>query len=118
VQRLVAENRCVQCRAGLLEYEKWRCDDCKAKNKKKASRKKIRARYAKRARLKYWRDPAAARAKQNEYRRARQYAGTCRHCPKDALPDSDFCRHHRHLHRQRSRASMQRLRARRAGGMV
>ncbi len=113
--KLKLARKCVQCQAGLLEHETTsRCDDCKERNKKHSSKKKVQRRYAKWARAKYWRDPEKHRKAQADKRLKKQLAGECRNCRRDALPDSDWCRTHRHKHRANSRRAMQKLRARRA----
>lgn len=101
---------CKICKVKLDPHETVaKCDECKDQIARNAKR-----RYARRLRTKYWKNVKDARRKaRKRYKDARK-SGRCRCCPKPRLRGSAWCRHHRHLHRQASRASMFRLRVRRA----
>lgn len=112
---LRAARRCIQCRSGLFDHERTAlCEDCRDKKTRWHQTKRVRQRYAEHARAKYRANETAARQKQQARRERKKLAGECRNCKRPALPDSDWCRRHRHKHRQNSRASMFRMRVRRA----
>jgi ribosomal protein S14 len=106
---------CNRCGIRLDPHEVLgRCDDCR-----EVVRQIAKHRYAKRAKKKYWKRrgslPAALQlAKKKALWSQKEIARECRRCDRPRLADSKWCRTHRDQHRKSSRASMLRLRVRRA----
>ncbi len=111
VARLVAARRCVRCRAGLLDHERYQaCGECLEKQRKRKGTRKNLRRAAATQKARYWKDPAKFRARNKATREAKKLRGECRDCPEKCMSNSDFCRKHRDERAARKRDYYARVR--------